>query len=162
MFCGAHGCGGVWVAPVFSSHASDSPWDPWESANPPCEFTMCGLQQDLRAPLFFLFCLGFFVLFYDTGFPEHPARQPQLLESWSSGATDLLMMGKTLSFYLLMQLTDLLTKCEMKLQFPSCLHVLKFCHWYLCSIAWRARWVLLLNPLDFSYPSGKKAHGKSL
>lgn len=141
------------------------PGIPGKAQNPPCEFAMCGLRQDLRAPLFFsLFCLGFFVLFYDTGFPEHPARQPQLLASRSSGATDLLMMGKTLSFYLLMQLTDLLTKCEMKLQFPSCLHVLKVCHWNLCSIAWRARWVLLLNPLDFSYPSGKKkkAHGKSL
>lgn len=65
------------VASVFSSHASGSPWDPWESANPPCKFAMCGLQWDQRAPLFFfffiLFSLFFKILFYDTGFPEPPA-----------------------------------------------------------------------------------------
>ncbi len=47
-------------ASVFSSHASGSPWDPWESANPPCEFAMCGPQWDQPAPLFFFFFSFFF------------------------------------------------------------------------------------------------------
>lgn len=55
------------------------PWDPWESANPPCQFAMCGPLRNLRAPPFFppcpfiFFFFFFFVLFYDAGFPEHPA-----------------------------------------------------------------------------------------
>lgn len=58
---------------------------PWESENPPCQFTMCGPQQNLHAPLFSplsasLFFL-LFVLFYGAGFPEHLAWPPQLLES---------------------------------------------------------------------------------
>lgn len=51
------------VASVFSSHASGSPWDPWESANPPCKFAMCGLQWDQRAPLFFFFFHPFLFFF---------------------------------------------------------------------------------------------------
>lgn len=57
---------------------------PGKEQNPPCQFAMCGPQRNLRAPLFFpspFSFFFFFVLFYDAGFPEHPAWPPQLLES---------------------------------------------------------------------------------
>lgn len=93
-------------ASVFSSHASGSPRDPWESANPPCEFAMCGLQWDQPAPLFFSF-LAFLLLsfsffffwfyFMTLGFLNLPAFGYHSLWHQSNGATVWLVMRHQLS-----------------------------------------------------------------
>lgn len=67
---------------LFSHHARVSSRVPWERENPPCQFTMCGLQKPnmhLFFPFFspLHFCDLFLILFYDAGFPAAPAWRPQ-------------------------------------------------------------------------------------
>lgn len=60
------------------------PWDPWEGAKPtlPVRNVWAAAKPACASffpsPFSFSF---FFVLFYDPGFPEHPAWPLQLLES---------------------------------------------------------------------------------
>lgn len=74
---------------VFSHHCSGSSRDPWESANPPCEFAMCGPPWEQLAPISFFFrafsflILGFLNLLLVTTASGTNRRVPQLYSRWS-------------------------------------------------------------------------------
>lgn len=78
-------------ASVFSSHASGSRWDLWESANPPCKFALCGLQWHQCSPFFSFFFMLFLFYFMTLGFLKLPSGNHSFWNQ-SSGATDLLTL----------------------------------------------------------------------
>ena len=96
---------------VFSSHASGSPWDPWESAKPTLQVRNVWAAMRPACPSFLSLFLSFFFLFYfmTLGFLNLQSGNHSFWHRSSSGATVLLMMRYKLSAHLPWQLTELHT-----------------------------------------------------